>query len=61
MSNRLLSDDQDLQLELQMRLSPVGDGRRPLAGATNGGKLPKTRTAGSPANGRWVDGIVKSS
>jgi hypothetical protein len=44
-----------------MHLSSVGDGRRPLAGATDCGKLPKTRAAGSPVDCRWAGGIEKAS
>jgi hypothetical protein len=62
MSNKVLSDDRDWRLEVQMQLSSVGDGRRPLAGATDCGKLPKTRTTGSLVSDRWwVDGSEKAS
>jgi hypothetical protein len=39
----------------------VRDERRPLAGVTDCGKLPKTKTEGSPLNNRWVGGIEKAS
>jgi hypothetical protein len=51
------SGGENFQLELGTQRSAVGDGKRPLAGATDCGTPPETRTVRPPANGRWVGGI----
>jgi hypothetical protein len=60
-SKEALSGEGTCQWELsKQRGSTVGDGRRPLAGATDRGKLPKTRAAGSPVNDQWAGEIERA-
>jgi hypothetical protein len=50
-----LAGEETCRQELSKQLAAEVDGRRPLAGLTNCGKLQETKTAGSPSSGRgWI-------